>query len=71
MAGVSDKHPLPSDPRAQDPRIRREAELAEALRANLKRRKAAPAVVPKGAERDVQEEDKRAGPPLPPPTRDG
>jgi hypothetical protein len=75
-AGVSDKPLLPSDPRAQDlraqdPRAKREAELAEALRANLKRRKAAPAAESNDAQRVVHEADERADPPLPPPTRDG
>lgn len=66
MAGVSDKPPRPSDPRAS-----REAELAEALRANLRRRKAPSAVAPKTAQQEVKEEAERADPPLPPPTRDG
>ena len=65
MSGVSDE-PLPSDPRA-----RREAELAKALRANLRRRKAPPAVASNGAGPDHQEESERADPPLPPPPRDG
>jgi hypothetical protein len=54
---VSDK-PLPTDPRA-----RREAELAEALRANLKRRKAS-TPQPQPARDDEQPD--RADPPLPP-----
>jgi hypothetical protein len=60
MAGVSDKPPRPSDPRdprAQDHRVQREAELAAALRANLKRRKAPPAAAANTDPRDTQEDD--------------
>jgi hypothetical protein len=57
---VSDKS-LPKDPRA-----RREAELAEALRANLRRRKAPPLPAPHAG---GDEEAERADPPLPPPGR--
>jgi hypothetical protein len=56
---------------SSDPRTRREAELAAALRANLKRRKAPSTAESTGARHDGQEEDKRADPPLPPPTRGG
>jgi hypothetical protein len=66
MARVNEKPPFPSDAR-----VRREAELAAALRANLKRRKAPPASASIGARRDEQEEVEGADPPLPPPTRDG
>jgi len=76
MAGVSDKPPPPPSPGAPSPgapdaRTRREAELAEALRANLKRRKAPPATDSKAARPEQRDAAERADPPLPPPTRDG
>jgi hypothetical protein len=61
-------HPPVNDKRApSDPRARREAELAEALRANLRRRKAAAEEAPRGeAKEDGKEDGERSDPPLPP-----
>jgi hypothetical protein len=52
---------MSDEPKPKDARARREAELAEALRANLRRRKAPPA-------KAGGEEGEPADPPLPRPT---